>query len=139
MDPRHVDAYVEPVLEEVGRHLKWLRRGELGFDQPSAFFATLLGERLARVPQAARQPVIERLVWFGHYLAREQRAPEASRTFLSGLEAAVGPLPRLPEAPGATSRRPRGTWTLEVGRVPARRSLKRPGRWTVGRGRFRSW
>lgn len=136
VDPRYVDAYAEPVIEEVGRHLKWMRRGELAFDQPSAFFSQLLEERLMRVPEAVRRPVIERLVSFGHSLEREQRAPEASRTFLTGLEAAIGQLPAPTPAPAT----PRGTWTFEVGRGAARRAFRRPGRWTVSRPRgFRSW
>lgn len=130
MDHRTVDGFAEPVIEEVSRHLKWVERGELGFDQSSDYFAQLLGDRLAKIPAAVRGSVVQRLVSYGHYLDREQRATAASRTFMTGLTAAVGDLPR----PAVAASKPK-TWTFEVGRGPARRAALRTNR----RVSFRSW
>lgn len=134
MDHRTVDGFAEPMIEEVARYLKSVSRGELGFDVSSDDLARLLGAGLAKVPLSVRGSVVQRLVSYGHYLDREQRATEASRTFMSGLTAAVGD---LPVQRGAIAQRPK-TWTFDVGQGRGRRSALRASRRVSLRG-FRSF
>jgi hypothetical protein len=135
MDSHHVDGFAGPVIEEVSKHLKWKARGELVFDKDAAYFADLLQSRLASVPEGARQPVLERLVSYGQYLMHEQRAADASNTFMSGLQKAVGELPRSSAQP-SVDKTQTGTWKFRVGRSRLQGGRK-SSRVTL-RG-FRSW
>jgi hypothetical protein len=142
MNPVQVDAIVEPMLEELGRHLKWKSRGELEFDKDSTWIGSLLENRLAKVPEAHRATVVQRLHSFGHYLEREQRAYGASRTFFIGLESATTAIPVTGSAPrtlpvdGSTSRSrlpadgsttpPAKKWTFKTKRGASRKSALRP-------------
>lgn len=142
MNPVQIDAIVEPVLEELGRHLKWKSRGELAFDKDSTWIGSLLENHLAKVPDGARPTVVQRLHSFGHYLEREQRAYDASRTFFVGLDSATKGIPLTGSAPrtlptdGSTSRTrlpadgsstpPTKKWTFKTKRGASRKSALRP-------------
>lgn len=137
MSPVQLDAIVEPMLEEVGRHLKWKSRDELELDKDSTWVGDLIGARLAKVPEAQRGPVVARLRTFGEYLEREQRAYRASYTFLLGLDSATtGGAPRTMPRDGSSTQRvlpddgvtapPTKKWTFKTNRGDARKSALRP-------------
>jgi hypothetical protein len=130
MNQVQLDAIVEPVLEELGKQLEWKSRSELAFRKDSAWIGTYLSDRLAKVPDTHREPIVRRLASFGHYLEREQRSFEASRVFMTGLQSAVGEVPAAPHLRPAAAESAPSTkkWTFKTGRGPMRKSSMRPYR-----------
>lgn len=112
---RQIDAYLEPLLLEVTRHLQGAR-DPAAHEHSREELTQLLTARLAVLPVDFRGAVVERLVTHGHQLAGPPSANEERDWLLHGLSTALVSL----ATPQRRSRPARiKTWTWPVSRGAA--------------------
>ncbi|MFZ9887461.1 MAG: hypothetical protein ACO3JL_08150 [Myxococcota bacterium] len=110
---RQIDAYFEPLLLEVTRHLHGARDPE-AHEHSREELARLLTTRLALLPMDFRGAVVERLVTHGHQLQAGPSATEERDWLLQGLSTALISL-AVPPQRGIPARLKTWTWPVARG------------------------